>query len=103
MIIGTIIGDIRIAIITRRYGISGRDKPSAANVPNAVARMVEKNPIMIEFFAALTQAELSQTSAHQLLSRGASELLIPKVKSKSYQRVEKPVGSRLNILGVNVK
>ena len=43
MMIGTIIGEIRMAMIARRPGISGRDRPRAAIVPSVVARMVEKN------------------------------------------------------------
>ncbi len=88
MMIGTIIGEIRIAMIARRYGISGRDRPRAARVPRAAARIVAKKPMMTEFLAALTQAALFQTSDHQELSRGASGAVIPKVSKRSYQRVE---------------
>ena len=51
--------------------------------------MVEKKPMMSEFFAALTQAAFAQTSAHHAPSRGriaASDM--PKVSSTSYQRSE---------------
>ena len=61
MMIGTIIGEISSAMIRRRYGISGRLRPSAAVVPRTVARSVAQNPIHSEFFAALTQVACSQT------------------------------------------
>ena len=88
MIIGTIIGEIRIAMIRRRYGISGRDKPKAAKVPRLVARIVAQNPIFSEFEAALIQVELFQASDHQDASRGSSEFCIPKVSNRSYHRIE---------------
>ena len=103
MMIGTIIGEISIAMIIRRNGISGRDSPSAASVPSIVARMVEKMPMMTEFLAALTQRALAQTSAHQAASRGASGRAMPKVSSDSYQRSEYPSGSKLRIRAVKVK
>ena len=88
MMIGTIMGEIRIAMMIRRNGISGRDSPSAASVPSTVARMVEKNPTISEFLAALTHLALCHASAHQLASRGASARDMPKVSSVSYQRSE---------------
>ncbi|OIQ74815.1 hypothetical protein GALL_435260 [mine drainage metagenome] len=69
MMIGTIIGEIRIAMIARRNGISGRDSPSAAIVPSTAATIVAKKPMMIEFFAAFTHLALAQTSAHHDASR----------------------------------
>ena len=88
IMIGTIIGLIRIAMINRRYGISGRLKPSAAIVPKTVARIVDQNPTISEFFAAFTQVALFQASAHQLASRTFSGVRMPSVKSESYHRSE---------------
>ena len=88
MMIGTIIGEIRIAMIRRRYGISDRDRPRAASVPRTVARMVDQRPMMIEFFAALIQVEVSQACAHQAESRTPSGAGMPSVSSESYQRSE---------------
>ena len=64
MMIGTIIGEISTAMIARRNGISGRERPRAASVPRKVARMRRKKPMITEFFAALIQAALAQASAH---------------------------------------
>ena len=53
-----------------------------------MARIVEKNPTISEFFAAFSHLAFAQASAHQLASRGASARDIPKVSSVSYQRIE---------------
>ena len=46
---GTIIGDIRIAIITRFAGIWDWLRPIAANVPNETDIMVASGAMIIEF------------------------------------------------------
>ena len=86
MISGTIMGEIRIAMIARRNGISGRDRPRAASVPRTVARIVENTPMMIEFLAAFTQLALFQAS-DQKAQPVASGFCIPKVSRLRYHRV----------------
>lgn len=88
MMIGTIIGEIKIAMIALRHGISGRDRPSAARVPRTVATIVAQNPMMTEFFAAFSQVALAQTSCHHAPLRGPSGADMPKVSSMSYHRSE---------------
>jgi hypothetical protein len=100
---GTIIGDNRIAVISLRPGISGRDRPNAASVPSTVARIVDQNPMITEFLAALTHCALAQASDHHALSRTPSGACMPSVKSWSYQRHEYPSGSSASIAGVKVK
>ena len=88
MMIGTIIGEIRMAVISRRYGISGRDSPRAASVPRNVARTVAQSPTHSELRAALSQVAESQAVLHQVLSRGPSGAGWPSVRMVSYQRRE---------------
>ena len=83
MISGTIIGEIRIPMITVLYGMTERLRPSAASVPRPVAIMVEKKAMM----------KLLRTAPRQL------SLL----KKSMYHRVEKPAGSSDSISGVKVK
>ncbi|VDC18923.1 hypothetical protein XINFAN_00010 [Pseudogemmobacter humi] len=103
MMIGTIIGEISTAMISRRYGISGLDRPSAASVPRQVDRIVAQKPMITEFFAAFTQEAFCHMSPHQEASRGACGACIPTVTSASYQRREYPSGSSASIFPVKVK
>lgn len=50
IIMGTIIGDIRTLIMVTRKGVYGRLSPHAPKVPNVVANIVEKIPMMKLFF-----------------------------------------------------
>ena len=86
MISGTIIGEIRIAMIARRNGISGRDRPRAASVPRTVATMVEHTPMMIEFLAACTHFAFAQAS-DQKAQPVESGFCIPKVSRLEYHRM----------------
>ena len=63
MMIGTIIGEIRMAVSSLRNGMCGRVSPSAASVPREVAIRVEKIPMMKEFFIEWTHWALVQESA----------------------------------------
>ena len=65
MMIGTIIGEIRIAMATRRKGMYERLRPSAASVPRMVAREVAKTAIMMLFFADCSHCRLSMMSWYQ--------------------------------------
>ncbi len=49
---GTIIGEMSKLVINARWGISGRDKPSAASVPKKVAIRADTVAIKNEFRVA---------------------------------------------------
>ena len=62
MISGTIIGEIRIAMIAGLYGTCDWDRPTAATVPNAVARSVATGAISTELTSACCQSGLVKKS-----------------------------------------
>ena len=83
MMIGTIMGEIRVLITSVRNGIAERLRPSAAVVPSMVATIVE------------------QMAMTKLLPTARFHSLLP--KNSAYQRSENPAGSRVNIFCVKVK
>ena len=75
MMSGTIIGEIKIAMIPRRHGISERLSPIAASVPSAVDSSVAQMPIQNEFLIERTHCALLHMSAHQpFTASGAGRL-----------------------------
>src|SRR5262245_61215363 len=58
-------GEISTAMIAARYGMFGRDRPSAATVPSVVDRMVLKNAMMTLFLTAVFQRSLMKNSSYQ--------------------------------------
>ena len=83
MISGTIIGEIRMLMISARCGMWARDSPRAASVPRKVASRVEAMATRKLFLIDISQLSL--------------------VKKSSYQRSDQPSGSRVNISRVKVK
>ena len=69
---GTIIGDIRRAIMGLRKGISLRDNPIAAKVPRPVASNVARIPIIKLFLIDLIHWELFHKSDHQPITATGS-------------------------------
>ena len=65
MISGTIIGDSSRAVISRRWGMSSRDSPTAAHVPRAVAIRVAKKPMKKLFWIARIHLGSSNICAYQ--------------------------------------
>ena len=63
MISGTIIGEIRTAMIARRNGTGSDDSPSAASVPKLTARSVAIGAIFSEFHIACCQSEVLKKSS----------------------------------------
>ena len=80
---GTIIGEISKPMTMPLYGISERERPSAAIVPNVVAKSVAKVAIKNEFPIERCQISLAMKS--------------------SYHRIEKADGFSANISDVKVK
>ena len=76
-------GEISNPIMSERAGMSLRDKPSAARVPNPTAMEVEASAIMTEFLTAPCQ--------------------LGSVKNSLYHCVEYPTALKASISGVNVK
>ena len=62
MISGTIIGEIKIAMIAARHGTWLCDRPFAAKVPNTTASKVAKGAIKKEFLSANCQSGLVKKS-----------------------------------------
>ncbi len=62
MISGTIIGEIRIAMIARRNGTWACDRPMAASVPNDTDRIVATGAIRTELRSACCQSGLVKKS-----------------------------------------
>jgi hypothetical protein len=62
MISGTIIGEIRIAMIADLNGTCDWDRPMAASVPKPVARMVATGAIITELVSACCQSGLVKKS-----------------------------------------
>ena len=83
MINGTIMGEIRIAMIKDLNGISARLKPKAAMVPSVVEIIVAKTAIIKLFLTAPCQFRLEKKSWYHL--------------------VEYPAGSNDSISGVKLK
>ena len=80
---GTIIGEINNPINNPLQGISERESPSAASVPNITESKVDQSPIKKELPMALRQISLDQKS--------------------SYQRVEYASDFRASIFSLKVK
>ena len=64
MISGTIIGEIRILMMSVLKGICGRDRPSAPSVPKKVDSRVAKNAMMKLFLTAPCQFRLVKKSSY---------------------------------------
>ena len=63
MISGTIMGEIRIAMIARRNGTCGWLSPMAASVPKPTDRIVAIGAIVTEFQSACCQLSLVKKSS----------------------------------------
>ena len=100
---GTIIGEIRIDMISRRYGISDRLRPIAASVPSAVDSRVAQIPMKKLLRMARIHCALFQVSASQAMSNGASGAAMPLRKISLYQRRENASGSSDSMPGVKLK
>ena len=77
---GTIIGEIKRPVMNERAGISGRDKPRAANVPKVVATIVEMVAMKNELRVARSHCALFQASWNHAHESGASGFAIPFLK-----------------------
>ena len=66
MMTGTIIGEIRIAMMVALAGKLARARPSAASVPSAVARMVVAMATRKLIFTAPDQRGLKKKSSYHL-------------------------------------
>ena len=91
---GTISGEIIMAIINLRKGMTGRLRPNAARIPSVVARIVAVIPIL-----RLFSAPIFQLSLQTVVMPGSEQSPI----IMRYQRKENASGSNLNISGVNCK
>ena len=100
---GTIIGEIRIDMIRRRYGISDRLRPIAANVPSAVDNKVAHMPMKKLFRMARIHCPLFHVSDSHAQLNGESGVAIPLRKISSYQRKENASGSKFNMPVVKLK
>ena len=100
---GTIMGEISIDMISRRYGISDRLRPMAANVPRAVDSKVAHIPMKKLFRMARIHCPLFHVSDNHAQLKTASGEAIPLRKISSYQRIEKASGSKFNMPVVKLK
>ena len=91
MMSGTIIGEIRNAMIARRPTRSARLRPSAATVPMAVASTVATTAMM-----RLLRAPITHLSLHTVVMSAAEQS--PTIIL--YHRVENASGSSRSISGV---
>ena len=100
---GTIIGEINVDIISRRYGISERLRPIAAKVPSAVESKVAQIPMKKLFRIARIHCPLFHVSDNHAQLNAASGIAIPLRKISLYQRIENASGSKFNMPVVKLK
>ncbi|HJP11600.1 MAG: hypothetical protein QGI35_11795 [Arenicellales bacterium] len=96
MMIGTIIGDINTAMISRLYGMCERLRPIAARVPNDVAISVAKIAIKKLLPAADAHSEPCDSGREERIAS-----YVPNISR--YHFKEYASGSRRNIPSVKVK